>query len=101
MTFASEWLVRVYLNEHYRDATLSNQYLAAHFHVTARTLRNHFKREYGTTPHQYYSRLRVTHGLALMQQYHYTTRQVYDKIGYGDESSFRYALKQFRKNKAQ
>lgn len=93
--------VKSYLDDHYRDRELNMTLLASHFCATKRTLRNNFKQEYTMTPHQYYSRLRVTHGLALMQQYHYTTRQVYDKIGYGDESSFRYALKQFRKNKAQ
>ncbi|RAV27552.1 helix-turn-helix domain-containing protein [Sinomicrobium soli] len=89
--------VRVYLNEHYRDATLSNQYLAAHFHVTARTLRNHFKREYGTTPHEYYSRLRITDAIMQMERNDLNASDVYLSVGYSDESSFRYALNRFLK----
>ena len=89
--------VKMYLDDHYRDGRLSAGHLAARFHVTARTLRNHFKREYDMTPHEYYSRLRIMDAIKQMELHGLEIKDVYLSVGYHNEGAFRYALKQFLK----
>ncbi|MGS2737753.1 helix-turn-helix domain-containing protein [Sinomicrobium sp. M5D2P17] len=89
--------VKIYLDDHYRSNLLNARFLALQFQVTERTLRNHFKREYGMTPYEYYSRLRITDAIRQMELHDLNIKDVYLSVGYGDESTFRYALKKFLK----
>ncbi|MBC9795870.1 AraC family transcriptional regulator [Sinomicrobium weinanense] len=88
---------KTYLDEHYQDSDLSSKFLASRFHVTEPTLRHQFRRAYGSTPHEYYSRLRITHAIALMECNSLSIKDVYPMVGYRDERSFRYALNRFLK----
>lgn len=91
--------VKMYLDDHYRSSLLNARFLALQFQVTERTLRNHFKREYGITPHEYYSKLRITDAIAQMEHSNLSAKDVYVSVGYNDERSFRYALSRYLKNR--
>ena len=91
--------VKMYLDDQYRNSLLNARFLALQFQVTERTLRNHFKREYGMTPYEYYSRLRITNAIAQMEHNDLSAKDVYVSFGYNDERSFRYALSRYLKNR--
>lgn len=91
--------VKLYLDENYRDQGLSVRSVAAHFHVTERTLRNHFKKEFKQTVHRYYTQLRMQQANDLISVKGVQAKDIYDKLGYNDESTFRYAYTRYVREK--
>ncbi|PZR19481.1 MAG: hypothetical protein DI539_13870 [Flavobacterium psychrophilum] len=91
--------IKKYLDDHYLNNTLSIKNLAEYFHVTERTLRNHFKRQFQKTIHRYYTELRMKRATELINNSSLPLKDIYFHIGYNDESSFRHAYKQYLKKK--
>ncbi len=89
--------VKSYLDTNYRDNTLTVKKLAAQFYVTERTLSNHFSKHFNITIHRYYTELRMLYAIELINKYGLTPKEIYYKVGYNDESSFRYAYTRFVK----
>lgn len=89
--------IRSFIDDNYADMHLDMPSLADRFHMTPRTLRNTFKRRYAISVQQYLSDLRVRKALILMEAEGMAIRDVYMKVGYADERTFRYALKQYQK----
>ena len=89
------YLLRNYLDDHYRQPDLSQSRLAQHFQVTERTLRDRFKTEFNTTPHHYYTCRRISYALDLLRQQDTSLGKIYHEAGYNDESTFRYEMKRF------
>ena len=91
--------VKVYIQSHYRDVDLNVKSLAARFCVTERSLLNLFKKRYQMSVQQYYTELRIEYALLLMNQQMLPVKDVYMKVGYADERSFRFALARYRKQR--
>lgn len=89
--------VKSYLESHYHEPSLSVQSVAAHFHVTPRTLHNHFKKDYGISIRMFYNRLRVERALLLIQEEGLSLKDIYLLVGYADESSLRHAIRRHQK----
>jgi|GEM_PF-4101840 len=86
--------------KNYLDINFANPEITCHiiskiFYVTERTLRNHFKREFDTTIYEYYTSLRLQKAKYLIESLKEPAINVYMKVGYKDESSFRYAYKKY------
>ncbi|WP_233506651.1 helix-turn-helix transcriptional regulator [Flavobacterium sp. AG291] len=91
--------VKHYLDQNYRNQGLSVRSVADHFHVTERTLRNHFKKEFNQTVHRYYTQLRMQAANELITVKGFQAKDIYDKLGYNDESTFRYAYTRYLRRK--
>lgn len=53
------YLVKEYLDQNYTDPDLTNRVLMDRFSVTEKTLIETFKAEFGITPHNYLTQLRM------------------------------------------
>lgn len=84
-----------YLDTHFRDERLSNEFLTGHFSVTERTMINHFKEEFNITPHQYYTQLRMEHAHWLINDNALGIDQVHMEVGYKNENAFRMAYRKY------
>lgn len=89
--------IRSFIDENYADVKLSIKFLSAHFHMTERTLLNTFKRRYPMGIQQYVSDLRIRKARGLMEEKGMAIKDVYMKVGYADERTFRYALERYQK----
>lgn len=89
--------IKAFLETNYCDPRLNIKFLADHFHLTARTLTNIFKRRYHISVLQFYTNLRIEKALLLIAQKSLGIKDVYMQVGYTDERAFRYALESYRK----
>lgn len=89
--------IKTFVEANYCDARLSIKFLADHFNMTERTLSNIFKRRYGLSVPQYYTDLRIEKAISLMDRESISIKDVYMKVGYADERTFRYALEGYQK----
>lgn len=89
--------IKGFIEANYCDVGLNVKFLADHFHMTGRTLRNIFKKRYHLSVQQYYTDLRIEEAIALMDRERITIKDVYMKVGYADERTFRYALEGYQK----
>ncbi|VTR29493.1 helix-turn-helix domain-containing protein [Sphingobacterium thalpophilum] len=89
--------IKTFIDSNYCDARLNTKFLADHFNMTERTLSNIFKRRYNLSVQQYYTDLRMEKAITLMDQENMNIKDVYMKIGYTDERTFRYALEGYQK----
>jgi|GEM_PF-1135887 len=88
---------RIYghLQEHFTDPGISYQHLSARFKEGERRLRYHFYKEYGISIHQFLTHKRLQLAHRLIMQEGLPIRDVYLPAGYHDESTFRYAYRNF------
>ncbi|WP_185212267.1 helix-turn-helix domain-containing protein [Sphingobacterium mizutaii] len=89
--------IKTFVEANYRDTRLSIKFLSDHFNMTERTLTNIFKRRYHLSVQQYYTDLRMEKAITLMDQESINIKDVYMKVGYTDERTFRYALEGYQK----
>ncbi|QQD14403.1 helix-turn-helix domain-containing protein [Sphingobacterium sp. UDSM-2020] len=89
--------IKTFVEANYRDTRLSTKFLSDHFNMTERTLTNIFKRRYHLSVQQYYTDLRIEKAINLMDQESISIKDVYMKVGYTDERTFRYALESYQK----
>jgi len=89
--------IKTFVEANYRDTRLSITFLSDHFNMTERTLTNIFKRRYHISVQQYYTDLRIEKAINLMDQESISIKDVYMKVGYTDERTFRYALESYQK----
>lgn len=87
--------VKKYLDDHYADPDIGYHSLSEVFYVTKRTLRNQFKQEFDVTIYDYYSGLRLQKAQYLIENKKEAAKDVYIKVGYRDESSFRHAYNKY------
>ena len=87
--------VKQYIDKHYTDHDLKYEKIASMHYLTVRTLRNKFKAAYHITIHDYCIRLRMQMAKYLIEEKGLPFSEVYFKIGYNNESSFRYAYYKF------
>lgn len=89
--------IKTFVEANYCDERINTKFLADHFHMTERTLSNIFKRRYELSVQQYYTDLRIEKAINLMDQESISIKDVYMKVGYTDERTFRYALESYQK----
>lgn len=89
------YLLKQYLEDHYHEPDLSLSRLADHFQFNERTIRNQFKSEFNTTLHHYYTCLRLSRTLDLMNLQNVPLSKIYYQVGYNDESTLRYEMRKF------
>lgn len=89
--------IREYIEQNFTSPALTNSSLCVYFCMTDRTLRNTFKRKYSESPHRYITRLRMEMAEELMEQYGLPIRDIYEKVGYTDERTYRYARDRYKK----
>lgn len=89
--------IKIFVEAKYRDTRLCTKFLSDHFNMTERTLINIFKRRYHLSVQQYYTDLRMDKAINLMDQENTSIKDVYMKVGYTDERTFRYALESYQK----
>ena len=76
-----------YLRLHYSER-VENETLAEHFHFTSVYLNRVFKREMGTSIHQYLITLRVDIAKALLSSGEYTPSEAAEAVGFDDYPHF-------------
>ena len=76
-----------YLRLHYSER-VENETLAEHFHFTSVYLNRVFKREMGTSIHQYLIALRVDIAKALLSSGEYTPSEAAEAVGFDDYPHF-------------
>lgn len=81
--------VKDYIMSHYTSPGLTYPSLASHFQVSERKLENDFKSEFGYTIHHYIKALRMLKAYNKIHLQKNPVSEVYYKVGYNDESSFR------------
>ncbi len=86
--------IRVYLDENYADASLSNQALIKIFNTTEKTLVRDFRMEFSITPHAYLMQLRMYKAKTLLDSGIHVN-MVYPQVGYADLRSFGKQFKNF------
>ncbi|UAY56022.1 helix-turn-helix domain-containing protein [Arachidicoccus terrestris] len=89
--------VKQYIDEHYTDHDLKYNKLASLHYITVRTLNNKFKAAYHITIHDYCTLQRMKMAKQLLEKEGMLFSDVYFKVGYNNESSFRYAYNKFWK----
>ncbi len=89
--------IREYIEQNFTSPDLTTKNLCDYFCMTDRTLRNTFKRKYSESPHRYITRLRMEMAEELMDQYGLAIRDIYEKVGYTDERTYRYARDRYKK----
>lgn len=87
--------VKQYIDKHYTDHDLKYEKIASMHCVTIQTLRNKFNAAYHVTIHDYRTRLRMQMAKYLIEEKGLPFSEAYFKIGYNNESSFRYAYYKF------
>jgi len=91
--------IKGFIEAHYNDAGLNIRLLADHFCLTERTLLNIFKRRYHVSVQQFITNIRIEHALQLLDEEVIGIKDVYMRVGYADERSFRSALDRHQKRK--
>lgn len=84
-----------FIHEHYLDPELNSPGIAFHFKKAERSLRDQFKTEFSITMRDYYTSLRIQYAKQLMHRENLPIAEVYYRVGYNDESTFRYELKKW------
>ncbi len=77
-----------YMNAHYTDSTLTVGKLCTVAGVSDTYFRRLFFREFGMTPVQYLTELRVTYAQELLESGYYNVRQVAAEVGFSDPKYF-------------
>lgn len=80
--------VRIYMEEHFSNATLTVDQLSRYAHVSPACLRRRFAERYGCSPKQYLDRLRMQHAEKLLQTGYYSTREIAERCGFSDVGYF-------------
>ncbi len=82
-----------YIHAYYSDPDLSSPAIAYHFEIAERSLRDQFNTEFGITMRGYYTSLRLQEAWRLIETEKLPISEVYNKVGYKDESTFRHQLR--------
>jgi AraC-like DNA-binding protein len=85
-----------YLDTHFSDAELSSELVAQHFDRSERSLRNLFKAEFNITIRDYYTSCRIRKATYLKEKLGIPVADIYYQVGYNDERTCRYEMKEFR-----
>lgn len=91
--------IREYIEQNFTSPELTIARLCDYFCMSDRTLRNTFQRKYSESPHHYITRLRIEMAEELIEHYGLAIREVYEKVGYTDERTYRYARERYAKNR--
>jgi transcriptional regulator GlxA family with amidase domain len=67
--------------------------IAAHFHVSARTLSRRFQMSTGTTPARFLRLARMDAAISMLQRTRFSIEQIAHLVGYGDVGFFREAFR--------
>lgn len=83
--------VKEHIDQHFRDPSLTVQFLCELFPIEERTLRKKFVMEFHITPTEYLTMQRLKEAKRLIDHHGYTLSNVWQAIGYNDLETFRQA----------
>ncbi len=89
------YVLKDYLDDYFLLPDLSLKTISDHFIINERTLRNHFKNEFNTTIHHYYTCRRLSYAQELINTQDLPLSKIYYLVGYNDENTLRYEMRKF------
>ncbi|MBB1643201.1 hypothetical protein A9970_04435 [Sphingobacterium sp. UME9] len=84
-----------YIDDNYADPDLSLRQIIAGINLPEHTIRRKFKKSYHVTPYSYCQWVRMVHAKDLIQQKLLPIKEVWQMVGFKDESTFRKAYRKF------
>ncbi|UBM58809.1 hypothetical protein LAG90_18590 [Marinilongibacter aquaticus] len=90
------YIVKEFVDAHFRQPGLSYKTVSGHLGLAERSMRNQFKSEFNISIWAYCISLRVQTAHELMKANGLLAGEVFDLVGYSDESSLRYHMRKFR-----
>lgn len=89
-----------YLDTHFSDSELNSERVAEYFERSERSLRNLFKAEFNITIRDYYTSCRIRKAKYLKEKLGIPAADIYYQVGYNDERTYRYEMKEFKNRMA-
>ncbi len=89
------YLVRAYIDQCYTQPGLNYKSLSLKYETTQRKLTYCFQKEFHVSIHRYCTALRMRQASYLIERQGRLISDVYQQVGYNDESTFRYMYNQF------